>query len=122
MLLTTHVIPTHSASLIPHLVLVCYAFLKLKALFLSKRPYKLRETLIVPNINVNLFSLQRVLRGGFIPVYGEVEGKCLIKKRSESGNLIQVASMIVVNGRATLDCRLVAHTDKSSEAAPQTHC
>ena len=39
MLLTTHVIPTHSAFLIPHLVLVCYACFKLKALFLSKRPY-----------------------------------------------------------------------------------
>ena len=41
MLLTTHVIPTHSAFLISHLVLVCYACLNLKALFLSKRHYTL---------------------------------------------------------------------------------
>ena len=87
----------------------------------DKHIIKLCETLIVPSINVNLFSLQRVIRGGFLPVYGEVEGKCLIKKRSESGELVQVATMSVVNGRSTLDCRLVEHTYSSSGAAPQTH-
>ena len=54
-------------------------------------------------------------------MYGEVEGKCIIKKRSAAGDLIQVASMTVVHGRATLDCRLVDHTDNSSGAALQTH-
>ena len=87
----------------------------------GKHIVKLCETLIVPSINVNLFSLQRVIDGGFLPVYGEVEGKCLIKKRSKFGDLIQVASMTVVGGRATLDCRLVDHTDSNSGAALQTH-
>ena len=48
---------------------------------------QLRETLIVPDININLFSLQRVINGGFLPVYGGVEGKCVIKKRSSSEDL-----------------------------------
>ena len=54
----------------------------------GKHIMRLSETLIVPNINVNLISLQRVIQGGFIPVYGEVEGKCLIKKRSADGDLV----------------------------------
>lgn len=32
------------------------------------------KTLIVSNINVNLFSLQRVVKNGFLLIYGEVEG------------------------------------------------
>ena len=87
----------------------------------GKHIMRLSETLIVPNINVNLFSLQRVIQGGYIPVYGEVEGKCLIKKRSADGDLVQVATMSVLRGRATLDCRLVEHFDGSSGAAPQIH-
>ena len=47
----------------------------------GKHIMQLCETLIVLDINVNLFSLQRVINGGFLPVYGEVEGKCVIKKR-----------------------------------------
>ena len=70
----------------------------------GKHIIKLCETMIVPTINVNLFSLQQVIRGCFLLVYREAEGKCLIKKRSEFGDLVQVASMIVVDGRATLDC------------------
>ena len=85
----------------------------------GKRIMKLHETLIVPHINVNLFSLQRVLNHGFIPVYGEVEGKCLIKKRTADGGLSQVATMTVINGRSTLDCRLLNNSDSSSGAALQ---
>lgn len=46
---------------------------------------KLHETLIVPNINVDMFSLQRVVKNGLLPLYGEVEGKCIIKKKIDSG-------------------------------------
>ena len=84
----------------------------------GKHIMQLRETLIVPDINVNLFTLQRVIGGGSLPVYGEVEGKCLIKKRTPSGGLRQVATMTVINGRSTLDCKLVEH-DSSSGAALQ---
>ena len=38
----------------------------------GKHIMQLCETLIVLDINVNLFSLQRVINGGFLPVYGEV--------------------------------------------------
>ena len=82
----------------------------------GKHTMRLSETLIVPDINVNLFSLQRVIKMGYLPVYGEVEGKCLIKKRIPSGALVQVAAMSVVNGRSTLDCKLL-ELDCSSGAA-----
>ena len=81
---------------------------------------KLSETLIIPRINVNLFSLQRVIKGGSLPVYGAVEGKCLMKKKTQSGELVQVAKMSVVNGRCTLDCQLVEHSFSSSGAALQS--
>ena len=61
----------------------------------GKHVMHLRETLIVPDINVNLFSLQRVIDGGYLPVYGEVDGKCVIKKRTPSGGLQQVATMML---------------------------
>ena len=83
----------------------------------GKHIMQLRET-FVPDINVNLFSLRRVIGGGFLPVYGEVEGNCLIKKRTPSGGLREVATMTVINGRSTLDCKLVEH-DSSSGAALQ---
>ena len=82
----------------------------------GKHVIQLRETLIVPSINVNLFSLQRVIKGGFLPVYGEVEGKCLIKKRAASGDLVQVATMTVINGRSTLDCKLVDDMSNNSSS------
>ena len=84
----------------------------------DKHIIQLRETLIVPDINVNLFTLQRVIGGGSLPVYGEVEGKCVIKKKMPSGGLRQVATMTVINGRSTLDCKPVEH-DSSSGAALQ---
>lgn len=83
----------------------------------GKHVMKLCETLIVPSINVNLFSLQRVIKAGFVPVYGEVEGKCLIKKKTASGELVQVATMTVVNGRSTLDCVIVNNISNSSSGA-----
>ena len=85
----------------------------------GKHIMKLQETLIVPNINVNLFSLQRVINKGFLPVYGEVKGKCLIKKMIEGGGCSQVATMTVINGRSTLDCRPVDTSHSSSGAALQ---
>ena len=42
-----------------------------------------------------------------MPLYGEVEGECLIKKRIEGGDLSQVAAITVINGRSTLDCQPV---------------
>ena len=86
----------------------------------EKHIMQLRETLIVLDINVNLFSLQRVIGGGFLPVYGEVEGKCVIKKRSSSGGLTQVATMTVINGRSTLDCKLME--DISRDIRVMTPC
>ena len=78
----------------------------------GKHVLQLRENLIVPDINVYLFSFLRVNDGGHLPVYVEVEGK----KRTPSRGLRQVATMTVINGRSTLDCKLVER-DSSSGAA-----
>ena len=86
----------------------------------GKHVMKLSETLIVPDINVNLFSLQRVIKHGYLPVYGEVEGKCIIKKRTSAGSLVQVAAMSVIDGRSTLDCKIVDICRSGSGAAPLT--
>ena len=73
----------------------------------GKRLMRLREVLIVPNIKVNMFSLQRVIDIGYIPVFEEKAGKCLIKKPIDGEGLVQVATMTVKTGRLTLDCRVV---------------
>ena len=70
----------------------------------GKTTIRLDETLIVPGITVNQFSLQRVLDMGYLPVYGEVPDKCVIKKVATDGALTQVATMTIKKGRATLDC------------------
>ena len=54
----------------------------------GKKTIRLDETLIVPGITVNLFSLQRVLNMGYLPVYGEVANKCIIKKMDDSGAVV----------------------------------
>ena len=71
----------------------------------GKRVIKLSQTLIVPGIRVNLFSLQRVFDKGYLPVFGDIDGKVLIKKMGQEGSLEQVATMSVHRGRLTLDCR-----------------
>ena len=73
----------------------------------GKRIIKLAHTLIIPRIRVNLFSLQRVVDRGYLPVFGEVKGEAFIKKMSIGGSLEKVATMSVNRGRLTLDCRRV---------------
>ena len=80
----------------------------------GKRIIRLDQTLIVPNIKVNLFSLQRLIKKGFLPIHGEIDGKCLIKRKDDNGSLIQHATMNIKDGRATLDCTLVDATLRSS--------
>ena len=58
-------------------------------------------------IRVNLFSLQRVVDKGYMPVFSEVEGKVFIKKKSTRGSLEKVATLSVNKGRLALDCRQV---------------
>ena len=85
----------------------------------GKRIIRLDETLIVPGITVHLFSLQRLLDIGYIPVYGEVANKCIVKKVDAKGATIQVATMTVIKGRSTLDCDYFNSPLRSSGPAPQ---
>ena len=85
----------------------------------GKKTIRLDETLIVPGITVNLFSLQRVLDMGYLPVYGEVADKCIIKKVAAGGALTQIATMTIKKGRATLDCAPTTSPRRSSGPALQ---
>ena len=85
----------------------------------GKRVIRLDETLIVPGIRVNLFSLQRLLDLGYNPVFGEVANKCIIKKVDAKGAATQVATMTVIKGRSTLDCEYFNSPRRSSGPAPQ---
>ena len=83
----------------------------------GKMTIRLDETLIVPEITVNLFSMQRVLDMGCLPVYGEVANKCIIKKVDDSGAAVQIATMSITKGRATLDCQPTSSPRRSSGSA-----
>ena len=83
----------------------------------GKKLIGLGETLIVPGITVNLFSLQRVLEMGYLPVYGEVADKCILKKKTADGVMRQISTMTVKEGRATLDCELFSSSRRSSGPA-----
>ena len=85
----------------------------------GKKTIRLDETLIVPSITINLFSLQRVLDMGYLPVYGEVADKCIIKKVATDGALIQIETMTIKKGRATLDCDPTSSPRRSSGPALQ---
>ena len=69
----------------------------------GKLVIRLEQILIIPNISVNLFSLQRVITKGYLPVYGEVANKCLIKRKTDTGDMVQFATLSIENGRPTLD-------------------
>ena len=56
---------------------------------------------------------------GYIPVYGEVANKCIIKKLYAKGAKIQVATMSIIKGRLTLDCDYFSSPRRSSGLAPQ---
>ena len=85
----------------------------------GKKTIRLDETLIVPGITVNLFSLQRVLDMGYLPVYGEVADKCIIKKVAADGALTQIATMTIKKGIATLDCAPTTSPRRNSRPALQ---
>ena len=55
------------------------------------------------------------MKNGFLLVYGEVEGKCIIEKKIDGGGYSQVATMTVIDGRAILDCRLVENYGESEQ-------
>ena len=50
-------------------------------------------------------------------MYGEVDGKCIIKRKDDNGVFRQHATMTMRNGRATLDCEQIKSTLRSSGLA-----
>ena len=56
---------------------------------------------------------------GYLPVYGEVADKCVIKKKTADGSMTQIATMTIKKGRATLDCEPISSSRRSSGPALQ---
>ena len=52
-----------------------------------KRPLRLTNVLLIESMDFNILSLQNIRAAIFIPVYDEVEGKVVIKKKLFTGGL-----------------------------------
>ena len=75
---------------------------------IGKQPLRLTNVLYIESMDFNILSLQKLRAAGFIPVYAEVEGKMVIKKRLPRGALEQVALLSeTVEGRLTLDSKML---------------
>ena len=57
----------------------------------GKRPLRLTNVLLIDTMYFNILSLQKMRAADFIPVYDEVEGKVVIKRKLPTGGLEQVA-------------------------------
>ena len=57
----------------------------------GKQPLWLTKVLLIESMDFNILSLQKLCAANFIPVYDEVEGKVVIKKKLFTGGLEQVA-------------------------------
>ena len=58
---------------------------------IEKQPLRMTNVLLIESMDFNIMSLQKLRAAGFTPVYVEVEGKVVIKKRLSTGALEQVA-------------------------------
>ena len=56
---------------------------------------------------------------GYLPVYGEVADRCILKKKIADGAMTHIATMSMKKGRATLDCELFSSPRRSSGPALQ---
>ena len=74
------------------------------------RPLLLKEVLYIPNMNFNLFSLQKIIKENYIPVFDEMKEKCIIKKTLPTGHKEQIALLTIIEGRPTLECHLAPRT------------
>ena len=76
---------------------------------IGKQPLRLTNVLLIESMDFNILFLQKLRAAGFIPVYAEVEGKVVIKKRLSIGALEQVALQFESKeGRLTLDCTILS--------------
>ena len=70
------------------------------------RLLRLTEVLYIPAMAFNLLSLQKIIQGSFIPVFGEMKDKCILKKVLPTGAMEQIALLSIADGRLTLECHL----------------
>ena len=57
-------------------------------------------------MSFSILSLQKLVDANYVPVFGEIPQKVVVKKVLQSGQLEQIALMTVLRGRLTLDCTL----------------
>ena len=69
-------------------------------------PLRLNNVLYIPTMYFNILSLQKLVDANYVPVFGEIPQNVVVKKVLQSGQVKQIALMIVLRGRLTLDCTL----------------
>ena len=75
----------------------------------GKHPLRLTHVLLIESMKFNILSLQKMRAADYIPVYAEVPGKVIIKKKLSTGVLTQVALLSETKeGRLTLDCTILS--------------
>ena len=61
----------------------------------------LYNVLLVESMCFNILSIQKLRTVNYIPVFAEMPGKCIVKKRLPNGHLEQIALMTETRGRLT---------------------
>ena len=70
----------------------------------------LSEILYIPTMDFNLLSLQKIIKANCIPLFGEIQNKCIIKKLLQAGKQEQIALLDITNGILTLECDVALRT------------
>ena len=76
----------------------------------GSRNLLLSEVLYIPTMDFNLLSLQKIIKANCIPVFGQIQDKCIIKKLLQDGEQEQIALLDNANGRLTLECDMAPRT------------
>ena len=62
-------------------------------------PLRLNNVLYIPTMSFSILSLQKLVDANYVPVFGEIPQKVVVKKVLQSGQLEQIALMTVLRGR-----------------------
>ena len=81
----------------------------------------LSEVLYIPTMDFNLLSLKNIIKANCIPMFGEIQDKCIIKKILQHGKQEQIALMDITNGRLTLECDMAPRTPGTLPSTSTQH-
>ena len=65
-------------------------------------PLRLNNVLYIPTMSFSILSLQKLVDANYVPVFGEIPQKVVVKKVLQIGQPEQIALMTALQGRLTL--------------------